>query len=229
MMTENLKNAYSYPIDAILILGPTGSGKSPLGEIISLRGFIGRRSHHLDFGSELRSIVSGIGDSPSYTHKERHFLNGVLEGGLLLENEYFYLAKKIIHLFLDRSRYRFGDMLVLNGIPRHEGQAKDIDSIITVQSVVVLDCSVDSVFRRIKENTGGDRTGREDDERALIDKKLRIFHERTSPLIDHYMRAGRRIYHIEINERTTTGSAYHKLSSFAAADPPVSFIVEPPQ
>jgi adenylate kinase family enzyme len=223
-----MKTPFTFPVDAMLILGPTGSGKSPLGDLFTSCGFLGRRSYHLDFGSELRAIVSGMGSS-SYTPSEQDFIIGVLERGLLLENEHFALARKIINLFLERSRFRSGDILVLNGIPRHEGQAKDIASIAVIHSLVVLDCSAGSVFRRIRENTGGDRAGREDDERMLIEKKLRIFRERTAPLIEHYARAGSRIYRIDINERTTTGSAYQQLSLLAAADPPVPFIAEPPQ
>jgi adenylate kinase len=223
-MTTN----FASPVDAILLIGPTGSGKSPLGDILESRGFLGRRSHHLDFGSELRSVVSGIGSS-SYTHEEREFIVGVLDRGLLLENEHFVLAKKIIGLFLERSRFRRGEVLVLNGIPRHEGQAKDVASIALVQSLVVLDCSVEAVVRRIEENTGGDRTGRVDDERVLVERKLRIYAERTAPLIEHYKNAGCRIYHLKVNERTTTGSAYQQLSTLAATDPPVTLVAEPPQ
>lgn len=219
---------FSFPVDAILLLGPTGSGKSPLGEFLTSRGFLGRRAHHLDFGSELRSIVSGIGSS-SYTPAERDFLFGVLEYGLLLENEHFSLAQKIISLFLDRARFRSGDVLVLNGIPRHEGQARDISTIATIHALVVLTCSLNSVFCRIKENTGGDRTGRKDDEQALIEQKLKIYENRTAPLIKHYETSGSRIYLLEIRERTTAGSAYHQLSALSAADPPVSLITEPPQ
>ncbi len=216
------------PVDAILLIGPTGSGKSPLGEQVATLGFLGRRSHHLDFGSELRSIASGIGVG-TYSPAELDFILAVLERGALLENEHFVLAEKIIGAFLERSRFRTGDVLILNGIPRHQGQARDIASIATVHALVVLVCSVESVVRRIEENTGGDRTGRVDDERALVDRKLRIYAERTAPLIEYYKLAGSRIYHIEVNERTTTGSAYHRLSTLAAADPPIPFVAEPPQ
>jgi adenylate kinase len=223
-----MNTSFTFPVNAVLLVGPTGSGKSPLGDVLESRGFLDSRSLHLDFGSELRAIASGIGSS-SYSQEEREFIIGVLDRGLLLENEHFVLARKIIGLFLERSRYRRGDVLVLNGIPRHEGQAKDIASIATVHAVMVLDCSIESVMLRIGENTGGDRTGRVDDEQALIEKKLRIFEERTAPLIEHYRKAGSRIYRIDISERTTTGSAYHRLSALAAADPPVALVAEPPQ
>lgn len=216
------------PVDAVLMLGPTGSGKTPLGEFITSRGFLGRRAHHMDFGSELRSIVSGIGAS-SYTPAERGFLFDVLEHGLLLENEHFGLAAKVISFFLERSLFRKGDVLVLNGFPRHEGQARDISGIATIHALVVLICSLESIFCRIEDNTGGDRTGRVDDERTLIEKKLTIYSERTAPLIKHYEAVGSRIYRIAVNERTTAGSAYHQLSTLAAADPPVSLVAEPPK
>lgn len=223
-----MNTSSTFPVNAVLLLGPTGSGKSPLGDVLEARGFLGRRSHHLDFGSELRAIASGIGAS-FYSQEEREFITGVLDRGLLLENKHFVLAKKIIGLFLERSGFYPGDLLVLNGIPRHEGQAKDVASIATVHAVMVLDCSIASVMLRIGENTGGDRTGRVDDEQALIEKKLRIFEERTAPLIEHYRKAGSRIYRIDISERTATGSAYQRLSTLAAAHPPVSFVAEPPQ
>jgi adenylate kinase len=218
----------TYPVDALLLLGPTGAGKTPLGELLTSRGFLGRRCIHLDFGAELRSIASGI-DAASFTSDEKDYILGVLDRGLLLENEHFPLAKKIITLFLDKSRFRPRDVLVLNGIPRHVGQAADIASLATIHAVIVLDCSVESVFKRIEENSAGDRTGRIDDERMLVENKLRTFAARTAPLIDHYRSAGRAIYHVPVNERTTTGSAYHQLSTLAAADPPVAFIAEPPE
>ncbi len=223
-----MKTTFSYPVDAVLLLGPTGSGKTPLGEQVASLGLLGRRSHHLDFGSELRSISSGIG-AHAYSSEERKFISAVLEQGALLENEYFSLAEKIISLFLSRSRFRSGDILLLNGVPRHAGQAQDISKIAAVRAVVLLVCSIESVIRRIEENTGGDRTGRIDDERALVDRKLRIYAERTAPLIEYYRKTGSTIYHIDVSEQSSTVAAYQQLLSLAATDPPVAFVAEPPK
>lgn len=42
---------------AVLLLGSTGSGKTPLGDLIERRGLRGVRCLHFDFGVNLRKIV----------------------------------------------------------------------------------------------------------------------------------------------------------------------------
>ncbi len=42
---------------AILLLGPTGSGKTPLGQALEKKGLAGRRCVHFDFGANLREIA----------------------------------------------------------------------------------------------------------------------------------------------------------------------------
>ena len=44
---------------AILLLGPTGSGKSPLGDELEANGLNGRRCLHFDFGRRLRRAAEG--------------------------------------------------------------------------------------------------------------------------------------------------------------------------
>lgn len=218
---------YSFPVPAILLLGPTGVGKSPLGDHIARAGIFKRRAVHLDFGSELRGIVSG--SSSSFTLSELEFIRGVLERGLLLENEHFVLAEKIIRIFLDRTGFDANTILVLNGIPRHAGQARDIDRISSIHAVIALECCSDDVFCRLRENVGGDRMGRIDDHDLLVAEKLKIYQERTEPLLDHYICAGGTVYRIAITSSTTAEEAYQKLLLLAAGDPPVAFIAEPPQ
>ena len=224
-----MKTSYAYPVDAILLLGPTGAGKSPLGEAFALNGLFNRQCHHLDFGSELRFAVSGSSRSAAYTTAELEFIHGVLEQGLLLENEHFPLARKIISLFLDLTGFSRNDLLILNGIPRHRGQAREMASLADVLALVVLDCSVDDIVYRIRNNVGGDRTERDDDHTELIKTKLATFRERTAPLIDHYEHIGRRIYQLAVSRTMTPAEAYRRVSVLAAADPPVTFIAEPPQ
>lgn len=218
--------SFSPPVDSLLLIGPTGSGKTPLGDLLARRGFLGRTAHHFDFGAALRSAVS---DQSSYTADERSFVRGVLERGQLLENEHFVLARKIVAGALDRCGFSPGDLLVLNGIPRHAGQARDIASLAFVHALVVLDCGADAVSCRLRENVGGDRKDRHDDGPVLVRKKLEVFHERTRPLIDHYEHGGCKVYRLSVHDRSTADDAYAELSRLAAGDPPVAFVAEPPE
>ncbi len=224
-----MKFFYSYPVDSILLLGPTGVGKSPLGFAIADRGLFDRKCHHLDFGAELRTAVSDGRRSAAYSATELDFIHSVLERGLLLENEHFPLAEKIISLFLDRVGFSQSNVLVLNGIPRHVGQAQDIATIAGIHALIVLDCSTETVFCRIRDDVGGDRLARVDDNKELIEKKLMIFRERTAPLIEHYARTGSFVYRLGISGITTTDQAYLQLLSLTTSHPPITLIAEPPQ
>lgn len=224
-----MKTSYSFPVDAVLLLGPTGAGKSPLGEHIAMNGLFGKKAHHLDFGAELRAILSRADSSLLYTASEIVFIKGVLKKGLLLENRHFPLARKIIGSFLDRSGYSPNDVLILNGIPRHSGQAEDIASVASIRALVILECSVDSVFCRLRDNVEGDRAGRFDDGVSLVKKKLRLFKERTAPLVDHYRNAGAAIVPVTMNDTTSAEEAYRQVLLFASGHPPVPFVAEPPQ
>jgi adenylate kinase family enzyme len=225
-----MKTAYSFPVDAALLLGPTGSGKSPLGDYIVRNGLFGKKAHHLDFGSVLRDILSRNYSSSVFSATDTDFIRGVLEKGLLLEDRHFPLARKIIFSFLERSGFSSDDILILNGIPRHTGQANDIATIASIRVLVILECSADSVFCRLRDDTGGDRMGRIDDNAALVGFKLRLFHERTAPLIDHYRKTGTTtIFSVMINDATTAEDAYRQISMPASGNPPLPFVAEPPQ
>lgn len=220
---------FSLPVHTVLLLGPTGVGKSPLGDLIARYGFLGRKCHHLDFGSELRRAVSGGISSEPYSSDELAFIHGVLERGLLLENEHFSLAKKIISLFLKRVGFSSEQILLLNGIPRHDGQARDMERMTRMHAVIVLACPAKEIFRRIRDNVGGDRTERSDDSVELIEKKLKIFAERTTPLIRYYEKQGAIIYRFGVSGTMTPADAYQKISALAAAHPPVALVTEPPE
>jgi len=224
-----LPSSYSYPVDSILLLGPTGVGKSPLGDMMAVKGLFGRRCHHFDFGAELRQAVTGTPNSSAFYHDEIAFIHGVLEHGLLLENEHFPLAQKILSLFLDRVVFAQRDILVLNGIPRHSGQANDIATVAHIHAVIVLDCTADDVFFRIDKNVGGDRSTRIDDNRELIEKKLAIFRERTAPLIEHYAQTGSVVYPIPVSGTMTAEQTYDHVFLFSRTHPPVALVAEPPQ
>jgi adenylate kinase len=202
-------------IDAILLIGPTGVGKTPFGECLERRGLDGRRCLHFDFGQQLRRIAGNSMPPGGFSREEHAFIRDVLEKGLLLENEHFPIAEKIIDMFLDDNGFGAKDMLVLNGLPRHLDQARDMDRKVKTAAVVVLECEAEDIFIRIRENPGGDRSERNDDGVEMVRKKLTIFRERTSPLIRHYSAAGRRVFIVKVGSSSTAEDIYSQFIALA--------------
>jgi len=200
----------------MLLIGPTGSGKTPLGSYIEQHGISGRRCHHFDFGHELRSIADADTAPEGFTESEHQFLQDVLRKGLLLEDQHFPLAKRIVRDFLARSFFEESDILILNGLPRHTGQALDMAELVNVTCLLVLECTAEDVCERIRVNTGGDRTARVDDAEEMIRKKLEIFHGRTAPLIDHYAEQGLRLMKLPVHASSTSETVYSRLISLLA-------------
>lgn len=126
------------------------------------------------------------------------FVRRVLEEGVLLEDEHVGMARSILEQFITDQGMAKDDVVVLNGLPRHVGQARSVDAWVNVDVVVCLDCPVEVVLGRIRNNVGGDRTGREDDQRAAVERRVAMFRERTEPLVGHYAVAGAQIERIEV-------------------------------
>lgn len=176
--------------DAILLVGPTGSGKTPLGAYAEAAGFAGRRCVHFDFGCQLRLAAAGEPPANGLDAAATAHVREVLATGGLLENEAFAIAETILRRFIECQANRPDDIIVLNGLPRHVGQAERIARLLRITGIVHLQCTPGTVFARIRHNSGGDRTGRQDDTTEDIRRKLAIFEDRTAPLLEHYRRQG---------------------------------------
>ena len=183
-------SAIRNPQSAILLLGPTGSGKTPVGDCLERKGLVGRRCMHFDFGANLREAVSGVGEARGLDAGEVAFLDRVLHANALLEDEHFPIARRILASFCERRGVSRGDWLILNGLPRHAGQAADVDRLVDVQAILQLDCTAEVVHERICRDAGGDREGRTDDSVGEVGRKLHTFEMRTIPLLDHYRTKG---------------------------------------
>ncbi|MBI5779468.1 MAG: nucleoside monophosphate kinase [Planctomycetes bacterium] len=187
---------------AILILGPTGSGKTPLGALLEKKGVGGRKCYHFDFGKNLRAISKTKNADNKFTAEEIDFINKVLASGALLGNEHFYLAWKILDRFIERNHIGADELIILNGLPRHLDQARDIASILDIKTVIHLICTPEVVRARIRSNSGGDRTGRTDDNATSVQNKIALFNQRTVGLLEYYHSAGAKIIGVSVTKNT---------------------------
>jgi len=198
---------------AILLLGPTGSGKTPLGELLERRGLWGHACHHFDFGANLREVVANNRPDEQISASDIAFLSNVLQSGALLEDEHFSLAVRILDCFVAARGVESPDWLVLNGLPRHVGQAKALEGILRVEAVVRLECTPEAVMERIRANSGGDRSGRPDDSPLDGARKLAIFSIRTAPLLNYYQELGVRVETTPVTPETGAEEIHRSLEA----------------
>jgi len=201
------------PYKTLLLVGPTGSGKTPLGDLLQEKGLWDKRCVHFDFGANLRKIAETPAGSSFFTKGEIDIITHSLSSGVLLENENFHIAEKILVLFAEEKNIGRDDLLILNGLPRHVGQARNIDSIVDINMLVYLEGTVKVIQERLHQNSGGDRTDRTDDSVQAIAKKLRIFHERTIPLLDYYESKNVKIEKIQISVDTAPDDIVNHLNA----------------
>lgn len=199
------------PRPALLLLGPTSAGKTPLGDLIEAESLWQTSWVHFDFGANLRRIAALDQPQGAITSGDIDFLRHILAKGALLEDDRFPLARRILESFLMRYAADPTTRIVLNGLPRHAGQARALEGIVHVDTVVNLVCDAQTVIERIRRNVGGDRTGRSDDDLPAVRRKLAVFAERTAPLIEHYRRQGTRLISLDVTPATTPTDMWQAL------------------
>ena len=196
----------------LLLLGPTGAGKTPLGDYLERHGLWGRCCHHFDFGAQLRAVASGR-SGVKLTGPEREVVLASLHSGTLLEEEHFPIARKILEHFLGERVDPPGALVVLNGLPRHRGQASALEPFLRVVAVVELACGVETVQERLRRDPAGDRDGRTDDTAEEVAARLQIYRERTRPLLDWYRERGIPIIEVKVGAETRPADLYPLLSA----------------
>jgi len=190
------------PWKAIVLVGPTGSGKTPLGQLLEKEGLGGRLCLHFDFGEALRA--SAKQQTGQLTCAEREVIEKSLRTGALLEDEHFPIAKKLLANYLTERNANGDTLVVLNGIPRHIGQAESIEAVVKMQTVVSLECEPVTVWERIRINAGGDRDGRADDTLEEVEQRIELFTKRTAPLLKYYREIGVPVLPLDVGVETTS-------------------------
>lgn len=183
---------------ALLLLGPTGSGKTPLGDLWEQRGWAEHRCLHFDFGAQLRQVAERTEPDIVVSAADIQFVRRVLETNALLEDRDFPLAVRLLASFLNVRDADADTIVLMNGLPRHVGQARALAEFLEVRAVVLLECPAETVRQRIAGNAGGDRAHRIDDQAEAVERKLSIYAERTAPLVDYYREVGAEIVSIAV-------------------------------
>ena len=198
----------SFPIRALLLLGPTGAGKTPLGWELEKRRLFGKKIHHFDFGENLRKVAQGL---IPFEEEDRKLIMDILKEGRLLKPEEFYLAEHLLNSFLTQVSFKKEDLLLLNGLPRNLYQAEKLSNFIEMEGVIYLKIDERTLFLRLKTDPAMDRKERTDDLEELVFKKLKWFREENLPLLEYYSAKGVKIIELSVSEKDTGESLYEKL------------------
>ncbi|NLX58514.1 MAG: AAA family ATPase [Phycisphaerae bacterium] len=188
---------------ALLLIGPTGAGKTPLGEYLQHHGLWDFPCMHFDFGAELRRIAAATEPPPPLDAADVDVIRSVLASGALLEDSQFPIAAGVLRRFLAEHVAAESGWVVLNGLPRHAGQARDVQPLVRVEMVIHLKCSPETMVQRISTNVGNDRHGRTDDDLASVRRRMESFRLRTEPLLQYYRDEGIPIETVNVGPATT--------------------------
>ena len=199
------------PWPSLLLVGPTGAGKTPLGEEIEKRGLQGRPCVHFDFGSNLRRAAQGGNAELGLTGPEIERIRDSLRSGALFESRDLPMITKILRRFVETRRLGPGGLLVLNGLPRHRDQAEALASFLAVERVVSLEADASIIVDRIGRDTGQDRAGRPDDDLPAVARRLETFRRSTAPLLDFYRDRGVPVTAVPVTALMTAADMYAEL------------------
>jgi len=197
-------------ITCLLLVGPTGAGKTPLGRVLVEKGFQGVRVHHFDFGEELRKIAS---NQTKVSQDVADLVRTILAEGRLLTPEEYFIFLETLDEFIGRKGYKEDEFIVLNGFPRDLKQAEFIEGHLNIVCVINLSATFDVLYYRLKHDPAGDRKGRTDDNPQLVAKKLAWFFERNIPLVEYYKRKGAKVLEVVVEKEDTGETLYQKLLS----------------
>ncbi|MBT4123902.1 MAG: AAA family ATPase [Candidatus Pacebacteria bacterium] len=155
----------------IVLVGIQGAGKSTQGNLLSEKFGV----PYLSSGHIFRQM------SKSKTKLGR-WLKETLNSGALVPDE---TAVEIVMEYLKRPEYAKG--YVMDGFPRTEAQAKVLDG--SVDTVFLIDVSDKEALWRIS----GRMTDRQDETLQAIRKRIELFHDVTSEVLNFYEKEGKLI------------------------------------
>lgn len=153
----------------LVLLGPPGSGKGTQAEILA--GELG--VPHVSTGDMLRGAVE---ESSPLGRK----VEGIMNAGALVDDG---TMAEVVRERLGRSDVRGG--FLLDGYPRNRAQAETLEAILSasdrdLDAVVLLEVPEEELVARVAGR------GRSDDSEEVIRERLRVYREKTEPLVEYY-------------------------------------------
>lgn len=160
----------------VVFFGPQGSGKGTQTRnlVEYLKTHDNKPVVDLETGRGFRTLAK----SDTYTGAR---VRELLENGEMVPN---LLTSSIVMMDV-AERITKDSHLVIDGFPRNVDQARILEQMMNFYrrehlTVVCLDVTDAVVIERLKGR------GREDDTPELIAERLRLYHDMTKPLMDHY-------------------------------------------
>ena len=162
----------------VVIFGPPGSGKGTQSQkIIEKYGYT-----HISTGELLRHEIS-TGSALGHEVKD------IIGGGDLVSDH-------LIINVLEKELNRLGDVpgIIFDGFPRTINQAEELNEILKARGTAVsvmlsLEVKHDELIKRLLARKAV--SGRQDDTMVVIEKRLEVYSERTSPLVKFYSEEGK--------------------------------------
>jgi adenylate kinase len=157
----------------LVLVGPPGAGKGTQAEALAEHFGV----PHISSGELLRRhVASGTALGREVT--------GYLDRGELAPDA-------LVITVVDEALAGAGSGYVLDGFPRTRSQAEKADARRDgelADAVVFLDLPDDAARHRLAQRLAG----RSDDrDRAVIERRLRTFHDETDPVVDYYRDRGK--------------------------------------
>ncbi|MCX8237740.1 MAG: nucleoside monophosphate kinase [Akkermansiaceae bacterium] len=171
----------SEPIDsarkpAILILGAPGSGKGTQGAVLAQIP----RFYHYSSGDVFRQL-------DTRTELGRKFVEYSKRGELVPDELTIQLWASHMKDLVTSHRYKPDiDILVLDGIPRNQDQAKMLEDHVEIHQVFHLSCpNRDELARRLRKRALKEQR-LDDASEVVIQHRIKTYEDETKPILDYY-------------------------------------------